>query len=82
MIGSLSGGKAKSAAVTFAPETTAIPNADLPSADRQRSAAVMPAPGTRPELTTVANHYRIDIAPVPPEIDGEDVDTAVHLNRQ
>ena len=31
---------------------------DLPNAD----AAVMPAPGTRPEVTPVENHYRIDIS--------------------
>jgi DMSO/TMAO reductase YedYZ molybdopterin-dependent catalytic subunit len=36
----------------------------LPNAD----AAVMPAPGTRPELTPLANHYRIDINALPPVI--------------
>ncbi|MCC6616958.1 MAG: molybdopterin-dependent oxidoreductase [Anaerolineae bacterium] len=30
---------------------------------------VIPAPGTRPEITPVAEHYRIDISLVPPRID-------------
>ncbi|MCA9910636.1 MAG: molybdopterin-dependent oxidoreductase, partial [Anaerolineae bacterium] len=30
---------------------------------------LMPAPGTRPEITPVAEHYRIDISLVPPSID-------------
>ncbi len=38
--------------------------AELPNA----GAAVEPAPGTRPELTPVADHYRIDISSRPPEI--------------
>ncbi len=65
-LGALSGDDGGSTSVTFAPDSTAVPMPDLPNA----SAAVVPAPGTRPELTNVANHYRIDIAPVPPEIDG------------
>jgi DMSO/TMAO reductase YedYZ molybdopterin-dependent catalytic subunit len=40
----------------------ALPNAD---------AVVRPAPGTRPELTPVADHYRTDIDTVPPRIDGD-----------
>ncbi|MEO8608290.1 MAG: molybdopterin-dependent oxidoreductase [Chloroflexota bacterium] len=39
--------------------THALPNAD---------AAVMAVPGTRPELTPLANHYRIDINTLPPVI--------------
>jgi DMSO/TMAO reductase YedYZ molybdopterin-dependent catalytic subunit len=39
--------------------------ADLPNAN----AAVQPVPGTRPELTPVAEHYRIDISSRPPVID-------------
>ncbi len=66
-LGSLSSDEGGARAVTFAPETTAVPDLGLPNAE----AAVVAAPGTRPELTNVANHYRIDIAPVPPEIDGE-----------
>jgi DMSO/TMAO reductase YedYZ molybdopterin-dependent catalytic subunit len=30
----------------------------------------VPAPGTRPEVTPLENHYRIDIVSRPPEIDG------------
>ena len=64
-LGALSGGEGEVRSIALAPDATAIPNADLPNAN----AAVVAAPGTRPELTNVANHYRIDIAPVPPEID-------------
>lgn len=39
---------------------------ELPNAD----AEVEPAPGTRPEYTPVADHYRIDISARPPEING------------
>jgi DMSO/TMAO reductase YedYZ molybdopterin-dependent catalytic subunit len=39
---------------------------DLPNAE----AAVQPAPGTRPELTPVDGHYRIDINTTAPRIDG------------
>src|SRR5262249_54012947 len=38
----------------------ALPNAN---------AAVEPAPGTRPELTPLERHYRIDINTIPPKID-------------
>lgn len=41
--------------------TNALPNAD---------AAPLPAPGTRPDLTPVPEHYRIDISLSPPRIDG------------
>ncbi|HUK99564.1 MAG TPA: molybdopterin-dependent oxidoreductase [Nitrospirota bacterium] len=37
----------------------------LPNAD----AAVKPAPGTRPEFTSLERHYRIDINTTPPKID-------------
>ena len=39
--------------------TNPLPNADAP---------VLPVPGTRPELTPVDKHYRIDINLVPPRI--------------
>jgi DMSO/TMAO reductase YedYZ molybdopterin-dependent catalytic subunit len=39
----------------------------LPNAD----AAVKPAPGTRPELTPLERHYRIDINTSPPTIQGD-----------
>ena len=53
-----------SSTTTTDPQTVA----ELPNAD----AAVQPAPGTRPELTPVADHYRIDISSRPPEIAEED----------
>jgi len=37
----------------------------LPNAN----AEVQPAPGTRPEFTPVARHYRIDINTIPPKVD-------------
>ncbi|XWX03757.1 molybdopterin-dependent oxidoreductase [Aggregatilineales bacterium SYSU G02658] len=39
-----------------------LPNADDP---------VIPAPGTRAEVTPVSRHYRIDISLVPPVVNGE-----------
>ena len=36
----------------------------------QRRLPVEPVPGTRPEYTPVADHYRIDIDAVPPNVDG------------
>lgn len=44
----------------------AKPPIPFPNAD----AAVKPVPGTRPEYTPVAEHYRVDIDLSPPEIDG------------
>ncbi|MEO8392455.1 MAG: molybdopterin-dependent oxidoreductase, partial [Chloroflexota bacterium] len=49
------------------PDATEAPEAALPNA----SASVIPAPGTRTELTPVQQFYRIDISLVPPEIDGD-----------
>ncbi len=43
--------------------THAMPNAD---------ANVQPAPGTRPEFTSLKNHYRIDIDTMPPRVDLND----------
>ncbi len=42
-------------------ENNPLPNANDP---------LVPAPGTRPEFTRVEDHYRIDIALTPPQIDG------------
>ncbi len=47
------------------PDATEMPEGALPNAD----AGVMPAPGTRAELTPVSQFYRIDISLVPPDID-------------
>lgn len=65
-VGSMSGGDGGVQTVSLGntlPEAT--PDLNLPNA----SASVEPAPGTRAELTAVADHYRIDIALTPPEID-------------
>jgi DMSO/TMAO reductase YedYZ molybdopterin-dependent catalytic subunit len=35
------------------------------------NATVEPAPGTRPELTPLERHYRIDINTIPPKVDGQ-----------
>jgi DMSO/TMAO reductase YedYZ molybdopterin-dependent catalytic subunit len=43
------------------PPPIPFPNADSP---------IAPVPGTRPEYTPVADHYRIDINAVPPSVDG------------
>jgi len=47
------------------PEATEPPQANLPNSN----ASVVPAPGTRSELTPVNQFYRIDISLVPPDID-------------
>lgn len=41
-------------------------NNDLPNVD----ASLEPAPGTRPEFSSLEQHYRIDINSVPPIVDG------------
>ncbi len=50
-------------------DSHALPNAN----DR-----VKPAAGTRPELTPLEKHYRIDIDTIPPEIDGREWKLKVH----
>lgn len=47
------------AASTPDPDATPLPNADD---------ALIPAPGTRPEITPIDQHYRIDISALPPAI--------------
>ena len=67
---------------TIAPSSAPIPNNIQPGAASTEAAEVasvfpnaddpvQPAPGTRAEFTPVSEHYRIDIAAVPPDIDGE-----------
>lgn len=70
---------------TQAPSTAPVPNNTQPEVAGTQEAAdilssepfpnagdpVEPAPGTRPEFTPVNEHYRIDIAAIPPDIDGE-----------
>ena len=52
---------------TLAPGELWSEHNPLPNAN----ATVEPAPGTRPELTPLENHYRIDINTTPPTIDEE-----------
>jgi DMSO/TMAO reductase YedYZ molybdopterin-dependent catalytic subunit len=52
-------------------ETSAASGTDQPRTDLPNSESpVQPVPGTRPELTPVEDHYRIDISSRPPVIDG------------
>lgn len=46
-------------------------DAELPPGLPNAADPVRPAPGTRPEYTPLADHYRIDISALPPRIDGE-----------
>lgn len=55
-------GALNTAGSTQAQPARVFPNSDDP---------VEPAPGTRPEFTPVEQHYRIDISPAPPTIDGD-----------
>lgn len=64
-VGSMVGDSGAVRTVSLGASDAETVDADLPNAD----AAVLPAPGTRPELTPVAEHYRIDISLQPPEID-------------
>jgi DMSO/TMAO reductase YedYZ molybdopterin-dependent catalytic subunit len=66
LIGELAEARRKEAAMIAESEpvrwsaTHTLPNA---------TAAVKPATGTRPEFTSLENHYRIDINAIPPKID-------------
>ena len=64
VVGALSPGRRPSQGVPAGIQrwstTHALPNAD---------AAVIPAPGTRPEYTPLEQHYRIDINTIPPAVD-------------
>ncbi|MGE5109610.1 MAG: molybdopterin-dependent oxidoreductase [Acidobacteriaceae bacterium] len=66
LVGELAETQRKESAIRAASEplrwstTHPLPNAD---------AAVKPAPGTRPEFTSLENHYRIDINAIPPKVD-------------
>jgi DMSO/TMAO reductase YedYZ molybdopterin-dependent catalytic subunit len=52
-----------------AEDAVAIADAQLPEADLPNAGdPVQPAPGTRPEITPVEDHYRIDISLIPPVI--------------
>jgi DMSO/TMAO reductase YedYZ molybdopterin-dependent catalytic subunit len=66
LVGELAEAGRKESAIMAASEpirwsaTHPLPNA---------AAAVKPAPGTRPEFTSLENHYRIDINAIPPKVD-------------
>jgi DMSO/TMAO reductase YedYZ molybdopterin-dependent catalytic subunit len=66
LVGELAEARRKESAMIAANEsarwsaTHSLPNAD---------ATVKPAPGTRPEFTSLENHYRVDINAIPPRID-------------
>jgi DMSO/TMAO reductase YedYZ molybdopterin-dependent catalytic subunit len=62
-VGTLVGSRSRPVAAGRGPLAQAMPNADDP---------VKPAPGTRPELTPLESHYRIDINTSPPELREED----------
>ena len=61
LLGMLSGNRSDSLVGGRWSDTHAPPNAD---------AAVAPVPGTRPELTSLENHYRIDTDTRAPQVDG------------
>ncbi len=54
----------------FAPSGTSGPAASPP--ESELTDRIMPAPGTRPEITSNKDFYRIDIDTRPPEIDAEE----------
>ncbi len=68
LVGSMSGNEEGVRSVAIASDgaaTEAAPSASLASADSK----LQPAPGTRSEITPVADFYRIDISLVPPSLD-------------
>lgn len=65
LVGSMAGDDGGVRTVSLGASATEEPLVNLPNS----SAAVQPAPGTRPELTPVSEHYRIDISLQPPNID-------------
>lgn len=64
LIGSMAGDDGGVRTVSLGANDTGAADLNLPNA----GASVLPAPGTRPEVTPVAEHYRIDISLQPPEI--------------
>ena len=57
------------ARVAGGPRVAPVTRAPIPFPNA--SSPVKPVPGTRPEYTPVAEHYRVDIDLSPPAIDGE-----------
>ena len=64
VVGALSPGRRGGPVMPAGMQRWSAANA-LPNAD----AAVQPAPGTRPEYTSLEQHYRIDINTMPPAVD-------------
>ena len=56
----------------LSPDLTEADAAGAPQGVPSRAGAIVPAPGTRPEITPVRDFYRIDIDLFPPSIDGDD----------
>ncbi|MGQ9910204.1 MAG: molybdopterin-dependent oxidoreductase [Candidatus Flexifilum sp.] len=54
-----------------AAEAAALRPAGSTGAPVNAADPVIPAPGTRPEITPLADHYRIDINLIPPAVNGE-----------
>ncbi|MBN2470337.1 MAG: molybdopterin-dependent oxidoreductase [Anaerolineae bacterium] len=52
-------------------QTPGAPAVTLPDSLPNAGASLAPAPGTRPEYTPLADHYRIDISLIPPRIGEE-----------
>lgn len=67
-IGSLLGNRRSSTSVSSG-SAESTPSAEV-AALTNPEGVVTPAPGTRPEITPLEDHYRIDIATLPPRVDG------------
>ena len=65
LVGELAETRRKESAMMTASEPRWSAIHALPNA----ASAVQPAPGTRPEFTSLENHYRIDINAIPPKVD-------------
>jgi DMSO/TMAO reductase YedYZ molybdopterin-dependent catalytic subunit len=59
---------------------TALASVDLPEGLANANDAVVPVPGTRPEVTPVEDHYRIDIRTTPLEIPEEGYTLPIYNN--
>jgi DMSO/TMAO reductase YedYZ molybdopterin-dependent catalytic subunit len=71
-IGALLGGRESEERITVALSGEAIEPWSASNALPNADAAIEPAPGTRPELTPLDNHYRIDISTRPPVVEEQE----------
>ncbi|MCS7069981.1 MAG: molybdopterin-dependent oxidoreductase [Anaerolinea sp.] len=69
-VGALLSASRGSNEVTASPAPPSSPATGSQSTPPDSAGSVVPAPGTRPEITPLADHYRIDINLIPPTIDG------------